>query len=76
MSKNQTVNPKVVGDNTMHCSGCERTVEFTISHMSGVEKVKADHKTQAIEFVLTSGETDLEKVKDSLEWIGYQVEVT
>ena len=76
MSKNQTVNLKVVGDNTMHCSGCERTVEFTISHMPGVEKVKADHKTQAIEFVLTSGETDLEKVKDSLEWIGYQVEVT
>ena len=76
MSKNQTVNLKVVGDNTMHCSGCKRTVEFTISHMPGVEKVKADHKTQAIEFVLTSGETDLEKVKDSLEWIGYQVEVT
>ena len=76
MSKNQTVNLKVVGDNTIHCSGCERTVEFTISHMPGVEKVKANHKTQDIEFVLTSGETDLEKVKDSLEWIGYQVEVT
>ena len=76
MSNNQTVNLKVVGDNTIHCSGCERTVEFTISHMPGVEKVKADHKTQDIEFVLTSGETDLEKVKDSLEWIGYQVEVT
>ncbi len=76
MSKNQTVNLKVVGDNTIHCVGCERTVEFTISHMPGVEKVKADHKTQDIEFVLTSGETDLENVQDSLEWIGYQVEVT
>jgi copper chaperone CopZ len=76
MSEDQTVKLKVVGDNTIHCSGCERTVEFTISHMPGVEKVKADHKTQAIEFVLTSGETDLEKFKGSLEWIGYQVEVT
>jgi hypothetical protein len=43
--------------------------------MPGVEKVKADHETQDIEFVLTPGETDLEKVKDGLEWIGYQVEV-
>jgi copper chaperone CopZ len=76
MSDVQTVNLRVVGDNTIHCAGCERTVEFTLSHMAGVEEVKADHKTQDIEFVLTSGETDLEKVRASLEWIGYEVEVT
>ena len=76
MSETQTINLKVIGDNTIHCAGCEGTVEFTLSRMPGVESVKADHKTQDIEFVLTPGETDLEKIKESLEWIGYEVEVT
>lgn len=76
MSNVQTVRLRVIGENTIHCAGCERTVEFTLSRMPGVEKVKADHKTQDIEFELTSVETDLEKVKDGLEWIGYQVELT
>lgn len=76
MSEHQTVKLKVVGENTIHCAGCERTVEFTLSHMPGVERVKADHKTQGIEFVLTSSDTDLEQVKAGLEWIGYEVEMT
>ena len=75
MSENQTIKLRVVGDNTIHCAGCEGTVEFTLSRMPGVEKVEADHKTQNIEFVLMPGETDLEKIKDCLEWIGYEVEV-
>jgi copper chaperone CopZ len=74
MSEDQTIKLKVVGDNAIHCSGCERTVEFTLSQLPGVESVKADHQTQSIEFALTSSETDLEKVKADLDWIGYQVQ--
>lgn len=58
----------------MHCAGCERTVRFTLSHLPGVRAVKADRRTQTIEIDLVSGETDLEKVKAELDWIGYQVE--
>lgn len=74
MSDQQTVKLKVVGDNTIHCGGCERTIQFTLSHLPGIEGVKVNHNTQGIEFVMISGETDLEKVKADLEWIGYQVE--
>ncbi|MCH8342249.1 MAG: heavy-metal-associated domain-containing protein, partial [Chloroflexi bacterium] len=54
--------------------GCERTAEVTLSRLPGVESVKADHKAQTIQVSLESDETDLEKVKAELEWIGYEVE--
>jgi copper chaperone CopZ len=64
---------QVVGSQTMHCAGCERTVTFTLSHLPGVKVIKADHKSQVIEIVLTVDTTDLEKVQTELDWIGYQV---
>jgi len=69
------MNLKVVGSQTMHCAGCERTVSFTLSNLPGVEVIKADHKTQVIKIALTGDETDLKKVKTELDWIGYEVEV-
>ena len=72
MSK--TLNLKVVGDHTMHCAGCERTVTFTLSQLPGVEQVKADWKNQDIQVDLSSNEVDLEKIKAELDWIGYEVE--
>ncbi len=66
---------KVVGERTIHCSGCERTVKYALSRIPGVDQIKADHKTQMIEFELSPDLTDLDKVKADLEWIGYQVEL-
>ncbi len=65
---------KVIGDNTIHCSGCERTVIFTLKRIPGIREVKADHNTQLIEVSLASKEIDQEKLIAELEWIGYQVE--
>ncbi len=70
----QRLNLKVVGEHMMHCAGCERTVQFTLSRLPGVRAVNADYKTQTIEVSLVSDETDLEKVKAELDWIGYRVE--
>ncbi len=65
---------KVVGQNTMHCAGCERTVKFTLSQLPGVKEVHADHKTQQIEISLSSDETNAAKITAELDWIGYEVE--
>ena len=73
MSDNYPLKLKVVGQQTIHCNGCERNVEFTLSQLPGVRVVKADHNTQEIEIALTGEETDLEKIKAELEWIGYEV---
>ena len=72
MSKTLKLN--VVGEHTMHCAGCERSITFTLSRFPGVEEVKADWKTQTIQVDLLSEEVDLEKIKTELEWIGYEVE--
>lgn len=66
---------KVVGENSLHCSGCESTVEFTLRRLPGVFQVKADHHEQTIHVEVGSDELELEQIEASLDWIGYQVEM-
>ncbi|MCH7662823.1 MAG: heavy-metal-associated domain-containing protein [Chloroflexi bacterium] len=70
----QEINLKVIGQHTMHCAGCERSITFTLSQLPGVEEVRADWKNQDIWVDLSSDEVDLEKIKAELDWIGYEVE--
>ena len=74
MDEAKRVELKVVGDRTIHCSGCESTVKFTLSRIPGLEEIEADHQTQMIQFEFDPEVADLEKVKAELEWIGYEVE--
>ena len=39
----ERLNLKIMGEQTMHCSGCERTVQFTLARVPGVRSVKANH---------------------------------
>ena len=75
MTDTNTLTLEVVGEQTIHCDGCERTVEFTLSQLSGVRVIDVDHTTQLIKIAITGDETDLEEVKAELEWIGYRAEV-
>ena len=64
---------KVIGQQTMHCGGCESSVKFTLGQLSGVQKVEASHKTQLIKLTYDSEALDLDRVRQELDWIGYQV---
>ncbi|MCH7566720.1 MAG: heavy-metal-associated domain-containing protein [Nitrospirae bacterium] len=75
MDEPKRVELKVVGERTIHCSGCESTVKFTLSQNPGLKEIEADHQTQVIQFEFDPEITDLETVKADLEWIGYEVEV-
>ncbi len=75
MSDAKKLKLKVTGERTIHCAGCERSLKFTLENLPGVREVEADHEKQLIEVTLVSDETDLEKVKAELEWIGYEAEV-
>lgn len=66
---------KVVGDHTMHCAGCERSITFTLGRFPNVEQVSADWKTQSILIDYSSDELDLDNMRKELDWIGYEVEV-
>ncbi len=64
---------EVIGQNKLHCAGCERTIKFTLAQFPGVGEIQADHKTQKVEFSLATNQTDIEKIIAELDWIGYQV---
>lgn len=69
----ETTTLKVTGEQTMHCGGCERTVKFALKQLPGVRQVEASHKTQLINLTFDAEALDLERVRQELDWIGYQV---
>ncbi len=69
----ETKTLKVVGKQTMHCGGCETTVEFAIKQLPGVQQVKANYKNQEITLTFNPQALNLERVRQELDGIGYQV---
>jgi copper chaperone CopZ len=69
----QTKTLKVTGEQTIHCSGCERTVKFALKQLPGVRQVEASHKTQLINLTFDDQALNLARVQQELDWIGYQV---
>lgn len=63
---------KVIGDQTIHCSGCERTIQMSLSRLTGVRQVEADHRTQLIDVELDPEQTDGAKVVSTLAEIGWE----
>lgn len=74
MPETDVMKLRVVGGHSMHCSGCERSVEFILSSLAGVREVKADHRTQLIQIAIEPGAVHLAKAREELEWLGHQVE--
>ncbi len=69
----ESITLKVIGEQMMHCGGCENTVKFALKQLPGVQQVEANHGTQLIALTFDTEELDLERVRQELEWIGYQV---
>jgi copper chaperone CopZ len=66
----------VEGENTLHCAGCNKTIEFALSRLPGVQRAKADYRSQRIE-VDTSDDADVGVIVAELNELGYSVrEVT
>jgi len=70
MSENQTIKLKVVGDNTIHCAGCENTIQFSLSRLPGVRTVDADRNTQLIKIDLDPDQTNKTEILAALADIG------
>ncbi len=70
----KTLRVRLVGEQHMHCTGCEGTIEFSLSQLPGVLRIKANHSDQTIQITHDPDEIDLEGVKIELGWIGYKVE--
>lgn len=65
----------VVGEEKMHCSGCETRVRFALSRMPGVQQVRADSNTQRIAVVINSNEVTPQDVQARLKVAGFDATV-
>ena len=63
----------VEGEHTMHCGGCAQTINFTLSQIPGVQRVKADHQSQQVE-VETNDPEAADRIVAELNNLGYEVQ--
>ena len=57
----------------MTCGGCENAVRLTLTQLKGVQAVTASHKQNSVDVTFDRGEVTLEKIKATIEDLGYQV---
>ncbi len=70
----KSITLKLIGEPTMHCGGCARSIQYAIRRVPGVRQVEADHKTQQIDLTFDAERMNLELVRQKLDWVGgYQV---
>lgn len=63
---------KVVGERTIHCDGCERTIERGLSQIPGVVRVEPSHETQRIQLTLDDQRASLESIQMRLRELGWE----
>ncbi len=72
MAKIEVIRLKVVGEQLMHCQGCENAIQNSLSRLPGVQRVRADHTTQLIEVGADVEQADRETIQARLRNIGYE----
>lgn len=64
---------QVIGDEKIHCSGCETRIGFALRRLSGVRDVRASAETQQIAVTIDAEEVKPERVRARLRELGYEV---
>ncbi len=70
---NETLGFKVVGEQTIHCAGCEQRIGNALKRVPGVQDVQASHQTQEVRATIDPTRADAGQVRAKLEQLGYQV---
>lgn len=65
---------KVTGERTIHCNGCENTINLALKQLPEVGVASADRVSQMIEVTLASDDSDTQPITMQLDSLGYQVE--
>lgn len=64
----------VVGEEKLHCEGCEQRVGRALERLDGVRSVEASHESQRVEVEYDPSRVDEEQLRDRLDLLGYEVE--
>ena len=64
---------QVIGDEKIHCSGCETRIAFALRRLPGVREVRASAESQRIAVTIDPAELSPEQVRARLLELGYEV---
>ena len=64
------INLKVNG---MHCEGCENRIKNSLSTIDGIDEVTANHIYGTVVIKINKN-VDLEKIKETIEDLGFEIE--
>lgn len=65
----------IVGDNKMHCVGCETRVVIALKSLHGIQNVTASSKTQQLVIEFDSALVSVDQVQERLKKIGFEAKV-
>lgn len=64
---------QVIGDEKIHCAGCETRIGFALRRLPGVREVRASAETQGIAVTIDPEQISPEQVRARLRELGYEV---
>lgn len=68
-----TVQFEVVGEEKIHCAGCESRIATALGRLPGVEDVQASAETQQVKLTIDPARVSADELRVRLEKLGYQV---
>jgi copper chaperone CopZ len=68
----QTLEFVVMGEEKMHCAGCEQRVSNVLRRLPGVQEVQANATTQQVRVTVDPSQVGAEQVQEKLTQLGYQ----
>jgi copper chaperone len=71
----KSVTFEVIGDQRLACEGCEQRVERTLKTIEGVDKVRANARSQRIEVLFEATKLDTAAIAERIAKTGYQMKI-
>lgn len=66
---------EVVGNDRLHCEGCEERVEQALKKVPGVNQVRAKSSNQRVKVLFDSSLLDADAITAHVARVGYQTKV-
>lgn len=64
---------QVIGEEKIHCPGCETRIGFALRRLAGVRDVRASAETQRIAVTIDPDAVSAEQVRTRLQELGYEI---
>lgn len=68
-----TVQFEVIGEEKIHCAGCESRIGHALGRLPGVQDVQASAATQRVSVTIVTAQVTADEVRARLAQLGYQV---